>query len=61
MRLYGTFVCKGCQDNPGDDCDDYCGMTWPEQLPPIWSDYWPVCRCCGKPASLIEILTPVGS
>jgi len=30
--LYGVFVCLRCDE------------SWPEELPPTWSDYWPMCR-----------------
>jgi hypothetical protein len=55
---YGLFVCITCRDTPGDECGDSCSFRWVDWLPPLWEDddAWPVCKCCGGPASLVAPL-----
>jgi hypothetical protein len=53
---YGVFVCESCRDQPADNCGDACGASWPDELAPVELDYWPSCRCCGRPAHLLEAL-----
>jgi hypothetical protein len=52
---YGLFACPSCSgDEPSDDCGDSCSLPWPDELSEL--DYWPACKCCGRPAHLLEAL-----
>jgi hypothetical protein len=53
--IYGVFACLACREDGA--CGDHCSASWPEAIPPTWSDYWPSCTCCKRPAHLIEVLT----
>jgi hypothetical protein len=57
---YGLFECRACiESDQGDDCGDHCATSWPEELPPLGSDWWASCKCCGAPASLVAPLLAV--
>jgi hypothetical protein len=50
---FGVFACEA------DDCDGD-GFPWADEMPlSLEDDYWPACRCCGGPASLVTPLAPV--
>jgi hypothetical protein len=57
---HGVFVCPTCRDNPGEDCGDACHSEWASDLPAMGQeDFWPLCPCCGRDASLVTALAPV--
>ena len=57
---YGIFECRACiESDQNDNCGDHCATSWPDELPPLGDDFWPACRCCGGPASLVTPLMAV--
>lgn len=59
---YAIFVCEHCRDNPDDEsgCSDDCALEWAAELWPLEDEVdWPMCKCCGRAAFLIEPLLRV--
>ena len=56
---YGVFECKTCQESDDDACGDHCFVSWPDELPPLGDDYWPMCKCCGAAAHLVTPLLTI--
>jgi len=44
MFRYAAYGCHGCD------------TEWADELPPVWSDYWPRCRECDLPGTLAYLL-----
>jgi hypothetical protein len=51
-----VYICSSCRDDPGDKCDDYCGMDYVRELPPLWLEGFPSCECCGATMQLLRPL-----
>jgi hypothetical protein len=56
---YGVFECKACQESDAETCGDHCFMSWPDELPPLGDEWWPACKCCSGPASLVTPLLTI--
>lgn len=44
----GRYVCIPCRDEPTDECGDHCGTRQVHELPPVITEWWPTCSCCGR-------------
>jgi hypothetical protein len=49
-----TFICPTCPDEPHDECNDYCAMTFLAELPTLDRPL-PPCPCCGKASQLVSV------
>jgi len=57
----GVYICFPCRDDPDESCSDYCGMEQVNELPPLWMEGLPPCKCCGKTMHLLRPLVALST